>query len=128
MNTVETKSHMLSSRIRVINVADTARKLLEHGDGWNSNAELLHVMLSAKSDLPSNTAIWRIFFNGYVIHITYTVGNDFVGDRDSMNRCYFIQIFIALPTRPKRSHSTSGHQAGCAGPPKIYSYVINTAA
>jgi len=27
-----------------------------------------------------------------MIHITYTVENDFVGDRDSMNRCCFIQI------------------------------------
>jgi len=27
-----------------------------------------------------------------MIHITYTVENDFVGDRDLMNRCYFIQI------------------------------------
>jgi hypothetical protein len=31
--TLEIKAHMLSSRIRVIAVADTARKLLEHCDG-----------------------------------------------------------------------------------------------
>ena len=89
-----------------MNVADTARKFLEHGDGWNSNADLVHMMLSTKTDLPSNFRgvlahghFACIFFNGYMIHITYTVENDFVGDRDSMNRCYFIQIILSLLDR-----------------------------
>jgi len=53
-NTVEINSHMHSSRIRVINVADTARKLLEHGDGWNFNPDFVYMMLSTKTGLPSN--------------------------------------------------------------------------
>ena len=38
----------------MINVADTARKLPEHGDGWNFNADLVNMMLSTKADLPSD--------------------------------------------------------------------------
>jgi len=66
-NTVETKSHMLSSRIRVTNVADTARKLLEHGDGWNSNADLVHMMLSTKTDLRSNFR--DVLAHGHFAHL-----------------------------------------------------------
>ena len=35
----------------MINVADTARKLLEHGDGWNSNTELVYIMLGTQTYL-----------------------------------------------------------------------------
>jgi len=66
-NTVEIKSHMLSSRIRVISLADTARKLLEHGDGWNSNADLVHMMLSTKADLPTNFR--DVLAHGHFAHL-----------------------------------------------------------
>ena len=62
------KSHMLSSRIRVIAVADTARKLLEHDDGWNSNADLVHMMLSTKTDLPLN--FQDVIAHGHFTHLS----------------------------------------------------------